>query len=69
MAHPLSRLRAAMAALGELDLAAATTHHAVDLTGALAPGIAGRYRERLAPYRRQPVIRRALDRLDHTAPR
>ncbi|MFE2410552.1 hypothetical protein ACFXDE_19645 [Kitasatospora sp. NPDC059408] len=55
-------------ALGELGPAATTVHHAIDVTGVLPPGIALRYRERLAPHRHEPLIAGALDHLADGAP-
>ncbi|SDT82963.1 hypothetical protein SAMN05216371_7775 [Streptomyces sp. TLI_053] len=54
---------AAYLALGETDLAARAVRRAVDVTGVLPPGLALQYRRRLAPYVREPAVRRVLEHL------
>ncbi|MEV7601218.1 hypothetical protein AB0O91_28020 [Kitasatospora sp. NPDC089797] len=51
-------------ALGDIGLAARTAHQAVEVAGALPPGLVLQYRERLAPHAHEPVVRQVLDRLD-----
>ncbi|MFB7911322.1 hypothetical protein ACFC1T_33290 [Kitasatospora sp. NPDC056076] len=54
-------------ALGELDVAAALAHRALDLTGVLAPGLARGYRDKLTVHRHEPLIAHALDHLNDSA--
>ncbi|MEV7601686.1 hypothetical protein AB0O91_30425 [Kitasatospora sp. NPDC089797] len=53
-------------ALRELDIAAALVHHTIDLTGALPPGLARDYRDKLSSHCHEPAIRSTLDRLNDT---
>ncbi|CAN3985611.1 hypothetical protein KPATCC21470_8343 [Kitasatospora purpeofusca] len=50
-------------ALGEVDRVAAVVEQAVAITGVLPPALALRYRERIAPLRHEPLVRRAAERL------
>ncbi|SDT77264.1 hypothetical protein SAMN05216371_5383 [Streptomyces sp. TLI_053] len=49
-------------ALGELDVASALVHRALDLAGTLPSGRAHNYRRRPSPHQREPLIRHTLDR-------
>ncbi|MFF2073636.1 hypothetical protein ACFVXG_02650 [Kitasatospora sp. NPDC058162] len=51
-------------ALGEIGPAVRTVHQAVDVAGTLPPGLALRYRERLARHAHEPAVRQVLERLD-----
>lgn len=50
-------------ALGEVDVAADTARHALDVTGTLPPGMALQYHERLAAHGHEPLVRQVLERL------
>ncbi|MFJ8435976.1 hypothetical protein ACIQ9P_32220 [Kitasatospora sp. NPDC094019] len=55
-------------ALNEIDLACWAVHRAIAVGGELSPGLTTAYRNRLNPYRHEPLVRSALDHLSDYAP-